>query len=146
MPATLSEQNNIVASSHLPIRNLTAALDDVATGPHDTPEQCLMSSNRIGGATTGNRAALGKRSFADQMVLWALCQELGLSKVYVVSKGTCAMSPRLTAIAWFSHSDVTNTGLCHHRFNSPLLSTSFRTRIVGVSPSDHVKSLVIVYW
>jgi hypothetical protein len=41
----------------LPIRNLNTVLDNVAMRPHDMLEQCLMSINRIGRATPGNRTA-----------------------------------------------------------------------------------------
>jgi hypothetical protein len=41
----------------LPMRKLTEALDEVAARPYETPEQCLMSINRIGHATLGNCAA-----------------------------------------------------------------------------------------
>jgi hypothetical protein len=32
----------------LPVCNLTETLDEVAARPHETPEQCLTSINRIG--------------------------------------------------------------------------------------------------
>jgi hypothetical protein len=40
----------------LSIRNLNEALDEIANRSHTTPEQCLMSINRIGRAVQGNRA------------------------------------------------------------------------------------------